>query len=140
MSGEDETCIICLDRFTDPVVCADGCAYCRKCAGRWSGGREMWRSVRLNVCCQGPCVLVADVVRNARSVAAGKQAVAQASSVAEQVLLAATLRGAAGAPVAEPAAARVVLARALGSGAWRECSPHARPRAATVSETFRAPS
>ena len=117
-----ERCPICLDRFEDPVVCADGHAYCRLCVGRWVGGRSRWRSVRSNQEHEGACALVSDFARNAVAVETVRAAIS-AADVPQQTFLAATARGAGGAPCATPEQASDALQRALAHGA-EACDPH----------------
>ena len=41
----DDICPICLDTWMDPIICADGYCYCRRCIARWVGGDRMWTSL-----------------------------------------------------------------------------------------------
>ena len=128
MEGEEdvERCPVCLDAFDDPVMCLDGHAYCRLCAGRWSRGQQRWRSVRTNADVEGPCALVADWHRHIRACATKSAAVLSAATVPEQVYLAATVRSGA-VPCASAAQAGDALRRALeddGPG-LRACHPMA---------------
>jgi len=66
----EEICIVCRDVFDEPVICADGFCYCRRCIARWVDGDEVWRSPRSNVLHRGPCLLTPDVDRGARALEA----------------------------------------------------------------------
>ena len=58
-----EVCPICREDYEDPVMCADGYCYCRRCIGQWVGTNQEWRSPLTGQTLVGPALLTPDLLR-----------------------------------------------------------------------------